>query len=303
MRIAIVAAGGVGGYFGGRLAASGHDVSFIARGPHLDRIRQDGLRIESPLGDLHLRQVAATDDATDIGPVDVVLFAVKLWDTEGAAEACHPLIGAETVVITLQNGVSSMDMLSVRLGAGHVAGGVAHIAASIAEPGLIRHGGTLARLIVGERDGERSSRLSRFAVACGEARIDCTLTANIEGAIWEKFIFLSAFSGLTSLCRQAIGPIMEDKDAQALFEGAIHEATAVARARGIGLSPETENEILVFANGLPPDMTSSMLRDLQAGRRLELPWLSGEVVRLGREYVIPTPVHSAVYGGLKLHAG
>lgn len=303
MRIAVMAAGGVGGYFGGRLAAAGHDVSFIARGSHLEHIRQDGLRIESPLGDLKLREATATDDAVEIGSVDVVLFAVKLWDTEGAAEACRPLVDADTMVVTFQNGVSSMDILSERLGAGHVAGGVAHIAASIAEPGLIRHGGTLARLIVGERDGERSSRLSRFAAACEEAGIDCTLAANIEGAIWEKFIFLSAFSGLTSLCRQAIGPIREDVDTRTLFEGAVYEAAAVARAYGIDLSPEAENEILAFASGLPPDMTSSMLRDLQAGRRLELPWLSGEVVRLGREYGIPTPVHSAVYGGLKFHAG
>ncbi len=303
MRVAVVAAGGVGGYFGGRLAAAGHDVRFLARGSHLDSIRNEGLRIRSERGDLHLRDVVASDDTSEIGLVDVVFFAVKLWDTEKAAETCRPLLGPDTVVIPFQNGVSSMNVLSERLGERHVGGGVAHIAATIAEPGVIGHGGTMAWLTFGEQNGERTPRIVRFLEACEQARIDCTLTDDIERAIWEKFIFLSSFSGLTSLCRRPIGPIREDEDVRALLEEAVHEASAVARAGGVGLPTDAGEKTIAFADGLPADMTSSMSRDLQAGRRLELPWLSGEVVRLGRKYGIPTPVHAAIYGALKFDAG
>mgnify|MGYP003571169237 CR=1 FL=1 len=302
MRIAIMAAGGVGGYFGGRLAAAGHDVHFIARGAHLAAIRENGLRIESPLGDLHLKDVPVTDNPADVGPVEAVLFAVKLWDTDEAAEACKPLLGAQTVVVPFQNGVSSIAVLVEHLGARHVAGGVAHIAAVIGGPGVIRHNGTMAKLTVGERDGSHSARIEKLLAAFKDAGFDYAQADDITRTIWEKFVFLSALSGLTALCRQAIGPIRSNPDARALLEGAVKETALVGRAEGVNLADDIEANTMAFTDGLPDGMKASMLHDLENGQRLELSWLSGEVVRLGRKHRIPTPVHFAVYGALKFYA-
>ncbi|PIW27396.1 MAG: 2-dehydropantoate 2-reductase [Rhodospirillales bacterium CG15_BIG_FIL_POST_REV_8_21_14_020_66_15] len=302
MRIAIMAAGGVGGYFGARLAAAGHDVHFLARGAHLKAIREGGLRVKSANGDLHLKDVSVTDDPAGIGPVETILFAVKLWDTESAADLCKPMVGPDTVVVPFQNGVGSMDALSQRLGAEHIAGGVAHIAAVIGEPGLIVHTGTMARLTVGERDGSVTPRMETLKKAFEDGGFDHAVSTDITRAIWEKFIFLSSLSGLTSLCRQPVGPIRENPDSRALFEAAIHETAAVGRAEGVNLPDHTEAKTINFLDGLPPVMKASMLHDLEAGRRLELPWLSGEVVRLGRKHGIPTPVHAAVLGALTFYA-
>jgi 2-dehydropantoate 2-reductase len=303
MRIAIMAAGGVGGYFGGRMAAAGHDVHFIARGAHLAAIRRDGLKIESPLGNLHLTNVSVTDNPADIGPVEAVLFAVKLWDIDDAAEACKPLLGPGTVVVPFQNGVTSVDVLIRRLGADHVAGGVAHIAAVIGTPGVIHHNGTMAKLTVSELDGRRSERMDKLLSAFKDGGFDHVRADDIRRTIWEKFVFLSALSGLTALCRQPIGPIRDDPDARALFEGAVAETAAVGRAEGIDLAEDTLARTMAFTDGLPETMKASMLHDLENRRRLEVPWLSGEVVRLGRRHGIPTPVHAAVYGALKFYAG
>jgi len=302
MRIAILAAGGVGGYFGGRLAAAGHDVSFLARGAHLRALRDNGLRVESVLGDLHLAAVSVTDDPVAIGPVEAVMLAVKLWDLDQGAAACKPLIGTNTVVVPFLNGVTSVGVLSDHLGAEHVAGGVAHIAAVIGAPGVIRHAGTMAKLTVGECDGGNSARMDRLLAAFGDAGIDHAQSDDITRTIWEKFVFLSALSGLTALCRQSVGPIRGDDDARALFEGAVAETTAVGRAEGVNLAEDTVAKTLAFTDGLPDGMKASMLHDLENGRRLELPWLSGTVVRLGRDHGIPTPVHSAIYGALKFYA-
>ena len=302
MRIAIMATGGVGGYFGARLAAAGHDIHFIARGAHLKAIREDGLRVSSANGDLHLTDVSVTDDPADIGPVDTLMFAVKLWDTETAADMCKPMVGPDTLVVPFQNGVRSVSVLSERLGAAHVAGGVAHIAAVIGGPGLINHTGTMARLTVGEVDGKSSPRIEALVAAFADAGFDHKLADDITRAIWEKFIFLSSLSGLTSLCRQPAGPIRENPDSRALFEAAIHETTAVGRAEGVALPDHAEAKTISFLDGLPPVMKASMLHDLEAGRRLELPWLSGEVVRLGKKHGIPTSVHAAVLGALTFYA-
>ena len=302
MRIAIMATGGVGGYFGARLAAAGQDVNFIARGAHLQAIKSDGLRIESDKGDLTLTDVSASDNPADIGPVDLVMFAVKLWDTETAAEMCKPMIGSDTLVIPFQNGVSSMDRLSTVLNPAQVGGGVAHIAAAIGAPGVIKHTGTMARLTFGERDGTVSPRMEAVAAAFEGAGFDFKLSDKIERAIWEKFIFLSSLSGLTALCRQPVGPIRENPDSRVLFEAAIHETAAVGRAEGIDIPEHMEEKTIGFLDNLPPVMKASMLHDLEGGRRLELPWLSGEVVRLGRKHSIPTPVHAAVLGALTFYA-
>ncbi len=294
-----MAAGAVGGYFGGRLAASGADVHFIARGRHLEVLRRDGLRIESPLGDLHLADVAAHEDPAAIGPVDVVLFAVKLWDSESAAAACRPLIGPETAVIALQNGIGSASRIASVIGAAHPVGGAAYIASVLAEPGLVRHGSGFAGLLFGEADGGESPRLGAFLDACGVAGIDATLSRDIARDQWEKFVFLVGLSGITGLTREPIGPSLDDPDRRALFHDLMKEVVAVGRADGVALDPDFADGRLAFAQTVPADMRASLLGDLERGNRLELDWLAGEVVRRGRAVGVPTPANAAVYAGLK----
>lgn len=302
MRIAIMGAGAVGAYFGARLAAAGADVAFVARGRHLAAIRQEGLRIDSPAGELRLSDVQATDDPAAIGPVDVVLFAVKLWDTEAAAQAVKPLVGPGTAVVTLQNGVTSLDTLTAALGAEHVVGGVAHIAAQISAPGVIHHTGTLARMSFGELDGSRSERLTKFHALAAQAGFDAIFSTDILAMIWEKFTFLAPFSGVTALTRQPVGVIRAVPETRALFLDAVAEVAAVARAKGAHMHEDMVQRIGGLVDGLVPEMKSSMLNDLERGGRLELPWLSGAVARMGRELGVPTPVHRAIAAALTPYA-
>lgn len=303
MRITIMGSGGVGGYFGGRLAQAGHEVSFVARGAHLQALRQHGLRILSPLGDLHLPRVRAVEDPTEIGGADLVLFGVKLWDTVDAAQRLRPLLGDEAAVVSFQNGVVKDDLLRQALGERHVAGGVAYIASHIAEPGVIRHGGTMARLVFGEFDGRTSPRLQAFAAACAEAGITHELSPHIRQAQWEKFVFLVGLSATTTLARLPIGRIRSHPRAHAFLHDVMDEVVKVARAEGVALPPEYAENRLAFADTLPESMTSSMHHDLERGNRLELPWLSGDVVERGRRLGLPTPCNRAVVDILSLHAG
>lgn len=293
MRIATFGTGGVGGYFGGRLAAAGAEVSFIARGAHLDALRQKGLRIESPKGDLDLRPVRATDDPRTIGPVDVVLFTVKMYDVDASAATLAPLIGPGTVVITLQNGVEAVDMVSHHVGRGHVAGGVAYVAAVIDRPGVIRHT-ALDAIIVGELDGGRSPRLIAFADLCARAGFGAQVSDHIDVALWSKFARLSVFSGMTAVTRSPMGVLRSDPALFSMLQDACQETIAVGRARSVPLPATVMDEILAMVTSLPPQAKSSMLEDLERGRRLELPWLSGAVVRLGRETGVPTPIHQFI---------
>ena len=303
MRIAIMGSGGVGGYLGGRLAASGEDVAFIARGAHLAALRSEGLRIESGgLGDATVDPAAATDDPASVGPVDLVIFAVKLYDTEGAAQAAKPLVGRATGVVTLQNGVDSVEVLSRVLGRQHVIGGVAHIAAVIAAPGVIRHTGTMARFQFGELDGAQSERVAALSAALDGAGVDHQVSADIERDIWSKMVFLATFAGLTALTRLPIGRVRADPDTRALYQAGLAEALAVARARGIALPDDFVARTLARTDQLPYEMKSSLLNDLESGRRLELPWLSGAIVRMGQEHGVPTPTHAFITTALKLHA-
>ncbi|MDF2781672.1 MAG: 2-dehydropantoate 2-reductase [Geminicoccaceae bacterium] len=303
MRIAIMGSGGVGGYLGGRLAASGEDVVFIARGAQLAALRSEGLRIESGgLGDATVDPAAATDDPASVGPVDLVIFAVKLYDTESAAQAAKPLVGRATGVVTLQNGVDSVEVLSRVLGRQHVIGGVAHIAAVIAAPGVIRHTGTMARFQFGELDGAQSERVAALSAALDGAGVDHQVSAEIERDIWSKMVFLATFAGLTALTRLPIGRVRADPDTRALYQSGLAEALAVARARGIALPDDFVARTLARTDQLPYEMRSSLLNDLEAGRRLELPWLSGAIVRMGQEHDVPTPTHAFITTALKLHA-
>ena len=303
MRIAVMGTGGVGGYFGGRLAAGGQDVTFIARGEHLRAIRERGLRVESHHGGFLVAPARATDDPSEVGPVDLVMFCVKMWDTDSAGELVRPMLGPGTGVVSFQNGVDNEERLVAILGPQHVLGGVAYVMSGIAEPGVVRQRGPLARLLFGELDGAASPRAQAFLEACRAAGIEAELTANIQRALWTKFLFLCAFSGMTSLTRATIGPILQDPDTREMFLDCMREVEAVARARDVDLAPGIMEEQTAFADARPPEFTSSMYLDLEGGGRLELEWLSGAVARMGRELSVPTPVNQLIYAALKLHAG
>ncbi len=302
MRIAIMGSGGVGGYVGGRLAAAGQAVTFLARGAHLAAIRDQGLALRSALGDVLIRPAQASDDPAAIGPVDLVIFAVKLYDTEAAAAALGPLLGQATAVVTLQNGVDSTELLARVLGRDRVIGGVAHIAAVIAEPGVIGHTGTMASFVFGELDGARSERVEALSAALRSAGVDNRISEEIGRDIWDKMAFLATFAGLTALMRLPIGPIRKDANTRAMLRDGLGEACAVARAKGIDLAGDFVERTLERCDRLPYEMKSSMLQDLERRRRLELPWLSGALVRLGRELGVPTPIHAFITTALKLHA-
>jgi 2-dehydropantoate 2-reductase len=302
MRIAVMGSGGVGGYLGGRLAASGQNVTFVARGAHLAAIREHGLALRSALGDVLIRPAQASDDPAAIGPADLVIFAVKLYDTEAAAAATRPLLGSDTGVVTLQNGIDSTGVLTRVLGAAHVIGGVAHIASVIAEPGVILHTGTMANFVLGELDGARSERVAALAAALEAAGVDHQVSETIQRHIWDKMAFLSSFAGLTALLRLPIGPIRQDAETRAMLRDAFGEACAVARAKGVSLAEDFVERTLERCDRLPYEMKSSMLQDLERGRRLEVPWLSGAIVRLGQELGVPTPTHAFITTALKLHA-
>jgi 2-dehydropantoate 2-reductase len=300
MRIAVVGSGGVGGYFGGRLAATGTDVTFIARGAHLDALRTRGLRIVSPFGDVDVPAVRATDDPATIGPVDVVFFTVKLYDTEGATRLLPPLIGPETAVVPFQNGVEAVSVLTRAVGREHTAGGTAFVSALIIEPGVIQHTAN-ERLTFGELDGARSPRMQRLFERCEVARFQVKLSENIEADIWAKFVWLSTFSGITTVTRLPIGPIREDPDLMAMCQAAGMEAMAVAHAKGVHLPTKVFDDMITGFQQLPPQVKSSMLEDLERGKRLELPWLSGAVVRIADELGVAAPTHRFIASVLRPH--
>ncbi len=301
-RIAMMGSGGVGGYFGGRMAAAGCDVTFIARGRHLAAIRERGLRIESPdLGGTRIHPARATDDPGEVGAVDYVIVCVKLWDTAAAANAILPMLGPQTTVLSLQNGVEAAELESV-VGSHRLLGGVAFIGSGIAAPGVIRHVGSMQRVVVGERGGGSSARAERLRDALQRGGIVAEVSDDIARTVWEKFVFLVGLSGATALLRKSLGPIREDPDGRELLLGAMRETTAVARARGIGLEAGFARRRLEFVDRLPAEMTSSMHHDLEQGNRLELDWLSGAVVRFGREAGVPTPVNQTVVEALRPYA-
>ncbi len=299
MRIAVIGAGGVGGAFGAALAKAGADVTFVARGAHLQAMRQNGLRIEGGRGETLIKPVQATDDPATIGPVDFVLFCVKLWDVESAGAAIKPLIGPTTAVIPLQNGIDAAERLIPILGAPAVMGGVAQISATIAEPGVIRQTGNFMRLVFGELEGGKSARGEAFLALCQKAGFDATHSDQIVTELWMKFVLLATNSAITAATRTPIGRLRDDPDIVPLFARAAEEVVAVARARGVKLPDDAVEKIVGFTSGAPPAMMASMAHDLIRGNRIELPWLSGKVVSLGRELGVPTPVHGILYAVLK----
>ncbi len=300
MKIAVMAAGGVGGYFGARLAAAGEDVTFLARGAHLDAIRDQGLRVRSEkFGDVHVEQVQATDDPAAVGPVDVVMFAVKLWDTAAAAKTCGPMVGENTAIISFQNGVESVDVLAQEVGASHAYAGSAFFSGVISEPGVISELGGFAKLVFGATAEQKTENLESFLTACQNADVECALADDIDSVIWEKFMFLTALSGTTTASRHPIGIIRDDLDMRKIFKEVMEEIKRLAIAKGVHMAADAVDRQMDFIDGVPPDITASTLRDLNSGKRLETPWLSGAAVRIGRDLKVATPFNEALNAVLK----
>lgn len=303
MKIVVMGSGGVGGFYGGRLAHAGCDVAFIARGAHLAAMREQGLTIENEAqGAIHLPKVRVTDDPATLGPADLVIIAVKLWDTEAAARAVKPLVGCDTAVLSLQNGVIKDDILRREFGDRAVMGGVAYVGTHVARPGVIRQTGTLQRLVFGEYDGRRSARGEALLAALLRAGIAAELSSDIRRTLWEKYVFLVGLSGTTATMRTTLGPVRANPQTRAFLLDLMRETVAVGRAHGVALPEDYADQRLAFADTLAADMTSSLHHDLEHGNPLEVAWLSGGVVELGKAVGVPTPANRAVWDVLALHA-
>ena len=296
--IAVFGAGGVGAYFGGRLATAGADVHLIARGAHLEALRSDGLTVESIHGDFHV-DLPATDDPTDVGSCDYVLFCVKSNDTEAAAAELDPLVDEGTAVVSLQNGVDNEEKLADVVGADHVMGGVAYIFSTIGDPGVIQHTSGPARIVLGELDGEVTRRAERLRDWCETADLAVTLSGNVWREIWDKYAFICAHNGLTAAVRLPVGEIRDTEPTMDLYRRLIEEVDAVAAAEGIDLPEDLVENIFDFVADSDPGTTSSLHYDLTHDKPMELEALNGELVRRGHEHDVPVPMNEAIYGILK----
>lgn len=302
MKIAIMGSGGVGGYFGAKMALAGNDVTFIARGAHLDAIRKNGLLVKTDDGEMLVKPVNATDDPSTIGPVDVVLFATKLYDTIEAAGQLKPVMGPGTFVVTIQNGISGADLIGSVLGRDNVLAGSTYIVSHLEGPGVIHHMGKYQRIVFGELDGRMSNRGRSFETLCQESGIDVEFSDKVQTTMWEKFIPLTVMSGMTSVTRSPIGPILADPALAAMVDAAVSEAVNVARAKGISLNENTAERVQKTVRLAPYDTKASMLVDLERGKKMELPWLSATIASMGEELGVPTPTHKFIATVLKLHA-
>lgn len=300
MRITVIGAGGVGGYFGARLARGGCDVGFVARGAHLAALQELGLRVESGLGEIYLPKVRASDDPAALGPADLVFLCVKLWDTDSALKAASPILGPETAIISFQNGVQKDDVLRRIVGERKVIGGVGYIGSRIGKPGVIIHTGTMQRLVFGEYDGTASPRVVALHEACVRGGIDSEISDDIRRVIWEKFVFLVGLSATTTAMRSTLGPIVRNPVARAFLLDVMREVVAVGRAHGVRLPEDFAEKRLAFCDGLPSEMDSSMHADLDSGKRLEVDWLSGAVFELGKAVDVSAPLNRAVHDLLAL---
>jgi 2-dehydropantoate 2-reductase len=301
MHIVVMGAGAVGGYFGAKLARSGEAVTMIARGAHLEAIRRDGLTIRSSVEGEYAVRPAAVEDPAGLPPADAVLFCVKSFDTEAAVERIRPVVGPETAVLSLQNGVDNEDRIDALLGPGHAVGGVAQVFAVIDRPGVIAHH-FAGRIIFGELDGRRSARTDRLLRAFERAGINVELSTEIRRALWEKYVFICAVAGMTAVTRCPIGVIRETPEPWAMFRRILEEIAAVAAAAKAGLPGDIVDRIVTMGGALAPGNFSSLYQDLAQGKRLELEALHGHAVRLGERFGVPTPTVFAVYAALKPHA-
>src|SRR5215469_9850001 len=301
MRVALVGTGGIGAPYGASLAKAGVDVTFVTRGAHLAAIRENGLRVEGDRGEIHIRPAQATDDIAGIGIVDFVLFCVKLWDVESVGAQLRAIVGPETAVVPLQNGVDAAERLMPILGPEAVIGGTAFVTGNITAPGVIRQTGTYQRMTFGELDGRLSERGKRLQALCEAAGFEGVLSSDIRVPIWEKFILLVPLSGLNALTRVPLGKWRDDLDLLALYKTALRETVSVGLAEGVRLPPDSFEKGMAMMRSMPPYHMTSMGNDLLRGNRLELPWFAGKVVDLGRRHGSPTPVNGFIYAALKLH--
>ena len=299
MRIAVIGAGGVGGYFGGKLAASGNDVQFLARGRHLAAMRENGLRVDSANGTFNIEQPDVTGDPAQLRTADIVMVTVKLWDLAQTGRDIAHTIGEETVVIPFQNGVEAVDLLAESIPRERVAGGVAYIAATIATPGVIATTGTMAKLRFGPMVESQRPTLESFNAACRAAGFDADITLDIRRTLWEKFVFLNALSGVTSVSRRPVGFIRTDPDLRATMETSMYETMRLAHAVGVALPEGFVAAQMKFLDTLPESMQSSMQSDLTAGNRLEAPWLCGAVARMYAARGSSAPINRTLYAALK----
>src|SRR3712207_2653153 len=302
MKIAVMGSGGVGGYFGARLAKGGAEVHFVARGAHLETMRRDGIAIEGGPDPIHVRPVNATDDPQEIGVADLVLFAVKLWDTESALKLIRPMVGPDTAIVSFQNGVQKDEYLTAAYDKRQVMGGVTYVATTIDRPGVIRQTGSMQRLVFGEFDGTRSPRAEALLAAARAGGINAEISPDIRREIWEKYVFLVGLSGTTTSMGTTIGPIRENPQTRAFLRDVMAEVVAVGRAHGVALESDHADKRLAHADNLPYEMTSSMHHDFERGNRLEVPWLSGGVAQLGAKVGVPTPLNRAIADILALYA-
>ena len=298
MRIAVVGVGGVGGYFGGRLAQAGADVIFIARGDNLAALREQGLRIESIIGDAFVAPVQATDDPAQAGPVDMVLVAAKTWQLDEAIDLMRPLIGPETGVVPLLNGVEASDRLAAALGESHALNGICYIFVARVAPGVVRHSGIHPLIIFGERDNRRTARVEALREWLERAGVRVTVPPDIDAEVWRKFVFGATTSGLGAVTRAPMGLQRELPETRPLFIQGMREIVAVAQACGVALGEEAVTAALAQLDALPYETTASMQRDIMAGRPSELEAQNGAVARLGAAAGVPTPLHAFIYATL-----
>ena len=301
MRVLVVGTGGVGGYFGAKLARAGVSVAALARGAHLEAIRRHGLRVKSAVEGELSATVEAVESVEGLAPVDIALFCVKSFDTETAARAIRAAVGPDTGVVSLQNGVDNEETIDRVLGAGHALGGAAYVFAAIEAPGVIAHK-FAGRIVFGELDGRASARATRLRDALAQAGVPVELSADIRRVLWEKYLLISAQAGMTAITRSPIGVIRATPESWRMYRLIIEELAALARASRVNLAGDVVDAIVKSAEGIAPDAYSSLHHDLVSGKRLELEALHGHAVRLGEQLGVPTPTVSAVYAALKPHA-
>ena len=295
MKIAIMGSGGLGGFFGGWLAESGADVSFIARGEHLDAMRANGLMVTSQLGDRHVENVQATDDPNKVGPVDIILFCVKNYDLEAAAENCRPMLGPDTAVISILNGCDAAERIGAKLGPGYAVPGLTFVPSNIASPGVIAHLGDKTDIVFGEMDGTQSSRLAAFRDICSEAGLNAQVSSDITTAVWSKFVGWAAVSTVTSASRRSFGGLQSRPELIQLFRDLVTENIEVGRAKGAHLPDGLIDKLVALIATYPPDSKTSMLVDLERGKPLEVETACGTIVRLGENLGVKTPLNRALY--------
>ena len=300
MRIAVMGAGGIGGYFGGLLAHSGNEVTLIARGPHLEAIRANGLTVRGQREEFSLR-VEATDDPTDVGPVELVLHTVKTYQNAGAVPSLRPMVSEDTTVLALQNGVEAHEELAQAVGSEAVLLGAAYIEAQIESPGVIRQRGEIMRIVFGEADGQRTPRAERILDTLQAVGIPTELSPDVEKVLWTKFLFISTLAGVTSAARAPLSLLLAHPESRETVLTAMREVEAVAGARGVNLDPDVVDTTLDYMETSAKDLHASMHTDLELGRPLELESLNGAVVRLGRQAGVPTPVNGLLYSILAVH--